>query len=294
MSARTVWPSTGRMTLALLVAVPAAMAYPWSTTTGRWVLGVAIAVVLVLLAFWRGCHLTTIGWRRLALLRARPATAGHPPVTHSVADARTTVALRVLDEDTDDLPAELIADYLDRYGVRCESIRITRRRGPAGNATWVSLTVSAAANLAALQARSAELPLRETAEVVLRRLADQLREAGWQVSTAQPVVVPDLLGPQARQRWRAVADADQGFVAAYTVNDATAVLAELRALPSDEVWTVVEFTGGTTEPATACAIRSDELPGSPPLPFLRPQNGLQRDALDALHPLSGRPLIART
>jgi hypothetical protein len=54
---------------------------------------------------------------------------------------------------------------------------------------------------------------------------------------------------------------------------------------SAELWTVLEYTGAEAL-ALACAIRSDELPGSPPLPILEPQNGRQRQALAALHPLA--------
>ena len=63
---------TARIALALLVVIPAAMAYPWHTPTQRWVLGVAVTVVLLTFAWWGGMFLTTrIGrwlavWRRCA------------------------------------------------------------------------------------------------------------------------------------------------------------------------------------------------------------------------------------
>ena len=76
---RIVLPGTGRITLVLLVVVPAAMAYPWHETTERWILGIAVAVVIVLLAWWRGLHVTNIVRRRLGLLggRARREPGAH-------------------------------------------------------------------------------------------------------------------------------------------------------------------------------------------------------------------------
>ena len=72
--------------------------------------------------------------------------------------------------DSDALPLPLLAKYLNRYGIRADAIRVTSRDAVSDNGlrqreTWIGLTVSAAANLPALQARSARIPLRETAEV---------------------------------------------------------------------------------------------------------------------------------
>ena len=61
--------------------------------------------------------------------------------------------------------------------------------------TWIALTVSAADNLAALQARSARIPLQETTQVAVRRLADHLREIGWEAGMVGPDDVPGLLEP---------------------------------------------------------------------------------------------------
>ncbi len=288
-------PGAGRITLVLLVIVPAAMMYPWRTTNERWIAGIAVIVAVVLLSWWRGLHLTTIVGRRLALLRggAGHESGAHTLVDGSAADARTTVVLRVLPERSDelspDLPLPLIAEYLDRYGIRCDAVRVTSRDTVAGRTTWIGLTMSAATNLAALQARSATIPLRDTAEIVLRRLADHLREYGWTVSTVD-IGVPDLLGPQVKERWRAVQDGAHGYVAAYEVRAGAApaeVLPELWALPCVEVWTVLQFSGSgdDVQASVACAVRTDEIPAAAaPLPELGPQPGLQRAALTALHP----------
>ena len=287
---RIVLPGTGRITLALLVIVPAAMAYPWRDTGQRWILGIAVAVVLVLLTWWRGLHLTTIARRRLRLLtrRDRRQPGAHTVVDRSVADARTTVLLRVLPDRDGELPLALLAEYLDRYGIRCDAVRVTSRDTPVGRSTWIGLTVSAAANLAALQARSAAIPLRETAEIAVRRLADQLREIGWTVST-NDIDIPDLLGPQCTQRWRAVQDGTHGYVGAYSVAASPEVLTALWSHPATELWTVLQFSGAADDPqvSVACAVRSDEAPAAaPPVPGLVAQHGAQQAALAALHPLS--------
>lgn len=291
-------PGPGRITLVLLAVVPAVMAYPWHDSTERWIVGVAVAVVIVLLAWWRGLRVTNIVRRRLSLLigRGRHGPGAHSLVDQSVADARTTAVLRVLpDRDVElspELPLPLIAEYLDRYGIRCDAIRVTSRDTPVGRSTWIGLTVSAAANLAALRARSANIPLRETVEIALRRLADHLRESGWAISTAD-VDVPDLLGPQLTERWRAVQDGARGYVAAYAASPEA--LTQLWAHPSAEVWTVLQFSGSVDDPqvAVACAVRSDEVPSGVPVSGLLPQLGGQRAALAALHPLSAGVVAAQ-
>jgi type VII secretion protein EccE len=49
---------TIRIALALLLIVPAVMAYPWQTNTDWWILGIAIGVTLVVFAWWRGLFVT--------------------------------------------------------------------------------------------------------------------------------------------------------------------------------------------------------------------------------------------
>lgn len=289
---RNLLPDTGRVALALLAVVPAAMAHPWQVQSGRWMLGVAVAVVLVLFGWWRGLHLTTIVQRRLAMVfRSGRHDGAHQTLDHTDADARTTVALRVLDGAASGLPLDLLHGYLDRYGVRCEALRVTSRDTGAGRTTWISLTMSATANLAALQARSPRIPLRETAEITLRRLADHLREHGWSLTTAD-LAIPDLPGPQAREHWRAVADTG-GYMAAYSLaaNSLPDVLDELWAYEWDELWTAIEMSDAGL--AAGCAIRTREMPAaSPPLAGLIARRGTQWEALHALVPTSTKPLDA--
>jgi len=289
---RILLPDTGRVALALLAVVPAAMAYPWQAQSGRWMLGVAAAVVLVLFGWWRGLHLTTIVRRRLAMVfRSVRHDGAHRTVDHADADVRTTVALRVLDGADSGLPLDLIRGYLDRYGVRCESLRVTSLDTGAGRTTWISVTMSATTNLVALQARSPKIPLRETAEITLRRLADHLREYGWSLTTTD-LAIPDLPGPQAREHWRAVTDTG-GYVAAYSLaaDSLPDVLNELWSYEWDELWTVIEMSAAGL--AAGCAIRTAEMPtATPPLTGLISRRGTQRKALHALTPGSTSPLDA--
>lgn len=286
-------PGRGRITLALSAVAPAAMAYPWHTVGQRWILGVAIAVVVMLFGWWRGLRLTTIVRRRLALLLRGKRVGGISQlVDHAGVDARKTVVLRVLDSPDSDLPLDLIAGYLDRYGVQSESLRVTSRDTETGRTTWIGLTMSAAANLSALQARSVHIPLRETAEITLRRLADQLRECGWSLTTSDDFV-PDLLGPDAKEQWRAVADGSNGFVAAYSVaaQGLPDTLTELWSRRFGEVWTAIEV--GAAGVAAGCVIRTEVAPpATPPLVGLTLQRGSQWEALHALAPTSTKQLDA--
>jgi type VII secretion protein EccE len=284
----------------LLAVVPAAMAYPWQSARERWVLGIAVAVVISLLAWWRGLHLTTMVRRRVAMLRGNTGKRSRPPADN---DIRTTAVLRVAPPagSPDVLPLPLIAGYLHRYGLRADAIRVTSRdsaaeTGTPQRQTWIGLMFSATANLTALQARSPRIPLYKTAEVAVRRLGDHLRENGWDVAGAEADDIPELPGPDARETWNAVSEGRSGNVAAYRVSPDAALPEALSAIwahPAQETWTAVEICGdgaGRTL-AAGCAFRTDEQPGSaPPLAGLIPQSGVELSSLRALHPLSVRRL----
>lgn len=296
------WPGTGRVTLALLAVVPAAMAFPWQSTRERWVLGVSVVVVGLLLGQWRGLHVTTALRRRLAMRRR-----GRQRAHASRVEVRTTELLRVTPpaDGPDALPLWLIAKYLDRYGIRADAVRVTSRdvvsdSGLRRRQTWIGLTVSAAENLAALQARSPRIPLQMTAEVAARRLADELRESGWTAVLTVPYDVPRVFGSSARETWRGVREGDAGYVAAYQLSvdaDLPETLAAIQSDPSRERWTALEFAGAGKHRtvAVACAFRSDGVPGkSAPVPGLRPQRGRHHAALLALDSLSAQPLDGHT
>jgi type VII secretion protein EccE len=297
---RSISLPTGRITLVALAVVAAVMAHPWQSTRERWVLGVAVAVVITLLLWWRGLPLTTILRRRLAILRPNRAARLD---SGSGVDVRATAVLRITppEADPDVLPLPLIARYVDRYGLRAGAIRVTSRdaasdTGVGERQTWIGLTLSAVDNLAALQARSPRIPLQETAEVAVRRLADHLRESGWMASVAEPDDIPLLYGRSARENWYSMRQGSEDYVAAYGVKVDTALpntLAAIWSYPVREVWTALEIAGAGDDQtlAVACALRTDGRPGvRGPLPGLTSQSGNQRLALAALDPLSTRQL----
>jgi type VII secretion protein EccE len=306
---RSISSPTGRITLVVLAVVAAAIAYPWQSMRERWVLGIAIAVVITLLAWWRGLPMTTILRRRVVMLRPHPGarlTSG-TGIDVRATDVRATAVLRITppEADPDVLPLALIARYVDRYGLHADVIRVTSRDTTSGTGarereTWIGLTMSAADNLAALQARSLRIPLHETAEVALRRLADHLRESGWTASIVASDDVPRLYGRSARETWSSVRQGSVDYVAAYGVKVDTALpntLAAIWSYPVREVWTALEIAGAGDDQtlAVGCALRTDGRPGvGGPLPGLTSQSGIQRVALVALHPTSTHRLEGHT
>lgn len=279
---------TVRITLALLFVIPAALAYPWRTITDRWVLGVAVAVVIMLFAWWRGLFVTEMVRRRAAIWRRNRAGGDHShrreqPGTH------VTSVLRVEPSSTATLPLPLLAGYVDRYGVKAHKVRVVSRDRAGDRTTWVAVTVGATENLAALQARSPELPLRRTADVVARRLADHLREIGWHVTLVEDADTP--VPDAAKETWRGLRS-ESGHVAAHRIgvdDGLPETLAAVAAQESSETWTAIDITGGPTHTAivAGCALRTEHRPVTKgPLPGLTPARGAQRPALEALAPSS--------
>jgi type VII secretion protein EccE len=293
-------PGSGRITLALLAVVPALMAYPWRSTRDYWVLGIAAVVVILLFGWWGGLHFTTILRRRLAMTRRRGG-----PVPESGHEARTTALLRLgpPSGDQDVFPLPLIAGYLNCYGIRADTIRITSRiTGSGACQTWIALTVSAADNLAALRARSSRIPLHETTQVAVRRLADHLREIGWEASASGPDEVPRLVDPASRETWRAV-QCGSGYLAAYRVSADDALPQTLGAIlshPASETWAALEIadaagSGARHTVAVACAVLTDAAPpAAAPLAGLTSQRGNHRPALAALDLSSTQRLDGHT
>jgi type VII secretion protein EccE len=292
-------PGPGRITLAALAVVPAVLAHPWSTTNaadttrGYWALGIAAAVVIVLFGWWHGLHFTTLLSRRLAILGRRGR-----PIAESGSGTSATALLRIGPPTGDHadhvLPLPLIARYLNAYGIRADKIRVTSRDTDVRE-TWIGLTLSAVDNLAALQARSPRIPLHETAQVAARRLADHLREIGWEAGVVGPDDAPRLLADASGETWRAVR-LGSNYLAAYriAVNDALpSTLDEIRDYPAGETWTALEIAASATHPTVAvvAAFVTDERPaGATPLAGLAPQRGHQRSALQALDLLSTQRL----
>ncbi len=280
-----------RLTLALLAAIPAAMAYPWQSTAGWWLLGVAATVVVVMFTRRRGLFLTALLSRRIGLWRRH----GHADVGR-VSPEAATATLRVEAGEETELPVRILAGYLDRYGIRFDTVRVVSRDTGGVRTSWVGLTLTAAVNVTTLQARSSSMPVRDTVSVAARRLADHLRELGWQVAVDDTPAGP--APTQVTETWRGVRD-EQGFLAAYRVavdDDLAGRLTALWASESPEIWTVFELTGSRAHPevAVACAVRSPGKPGAASaLPGLALERGVHLPALTAMHPASGRRLPAR-
>ncbi|OFB35675.1 type VII secretion protein EccE [Mycolicibacterium sp. (ex Dasyatis americana)] len=277
---------TARLALASLFIVAAVLARPWQTNTERWVLGVSAAAVVLLLAWWGGLFLTTRVARHVGVWR-RNLTKKQP----EAATDSETVVLRVDPANPAQLP--VVVSYLDRYGIRCDKVRVTHRDAGGVRRSWISLTVVATDNLDALRARSSRIPLRDTTEIVGRRLADHLREQGWTVTLVEGVDSP--LPDPGKETWRGVKD-DSGYFAAYRVNVSDkleAVLAGVGALPAQETWTALEFTGSPAQPqlTVGVALRTaDRPPRRAPLAGLKSAGGRHRPALAALNPLSSQRL----
>lgn len=295
-------PGSGRITLAALAVVPAVLAYPWQSNRDYWLLGIAAVAVIVLFGWWRGLYFTTIMRRRVAIIGRR---GGFVP--QSGAATKTTALLRIGPPvgDSDVLPLPVVARYLDRYGIRADKIRITSRDNESDASrreTWIALTVSAADNLTALRARSARIPLHETAEVAVRRLADHLRELGWEAGRVGPDDVPRLFTPNVRETWRGVQRGASDYLAAYQVSVDSGLpdtLDAIRSYPARERCTALEIAGSgsrnRTTIAVACAFLTDIPPKSgAPLAGLTPQRGNHRRALAALDLLSTQRLDGHT
>jgi type VII secretion protein EccE len=297
-------PGSARITLAALAVVPAALAYPWHTTRDYWLIGIAVVAVIVLFGWWRGLHFTTILGRRLAIMSRRSNPADEPDTQSAVA-AKTTALVRIGPSSADGavLPLELIAGYLDRYGIRADKVRITSRDNASDASrreTWIGITVSAADNLPALQARSSRIPLYETAEVAARRLADHQRESGWEANTVAPDDVPRWVTAKARESWHAVQRGTSDFVAAYQIvvdEGLPATLEAIRSHGARETCTALEIARSVDKNtvAAACAFLADAPPeGTPPVDGLIPQRGNQAPALAALDLLSTQRLDGHT
>lgn len=285
-------PGSGRLTIVALGLVTAVLAYPWRSTTDRWALGIAVAVVLVSLIWWRGRFLTTIARQRLRVLLVRKSIEDPSAEVRWIGgDAVATALLRV-DSRDGDVPIEVLIGYLDRYGLVCDALRVTTRTAADSTTTWIGVTVSGARNLAALQARSAQIPLRQTTENAARRLASHLHEKGWAATLVGSDDVPVLAAANARERWRSVTDA-RGHLTTYTVAHPETALSGVSVGDGHEVWTVVEIAGGSrTKVKAGAAIRTEDPPAkSALLPGLTVVSGRQATALAALHPLSGVRLV---
>lgn len=293
-------PGPARITLALLAVIPAVLAYPWRSSRDYALIGIAAVAVIVLFGWWDGLRFTTILRRALALTSGRNTfVPEHGPGTTATALLRVGPPI----DDAEVLPLPLIARYLDRYGIRADRIRITNRDNASDRSrreTWIGLTISAVDNLAALQARSPRIPLQETARVAARRLADHLREIGWDAAVVAADDAPRLVPANARETWRGLRRGTSDHIAAYRVRIDEALpetLHAIRSHPARETCTALEIAGDRTHHtvAAACAfLTATPPPAAAPLAGLIPQRGNHGPALRALDLLSTQRLDGHT
>lgn len=286
---------------ALAVGLLVAVVWRWDPRDWAWVVVLAV-ILVVLLGSWRGTYLSTVVRRRVALASRNRRSRGRSESVHGDATAageRTTVLLRLGEGPGRAVPLATIAGYLNRFGIMCSGIRITTVDPEP--VTWISLTVSATDNMAALLARDTQVPLHETAQVVRRRLADQLRELGWDVRL---VDAHDIPWPVAvSESWRSIQvkheHVQHGHLVTYRVKADAALadtLSEIWAAPVLARWTVLELTGEPARPraSVACALLwPDGPPRRLPVEGVVACNGDHRPMLDIVNPASRTALGQR-
>jgi type VII secretion protein EccE len=203
------------------------------------------------LGSWHGQHVSTtatrwvpMAWRNRRRRRRHPGTA--EPATPAAVPQATPLrgqitihlrphphALRGVDDHDDQLPWQFVTAWLDRYGITADTVTVcsvTRTpppsslrsdaaahlsaRTPQHRDTWITYTLTADSNAAALCARRTAIstlddptatgpedpsePVRQRAglaAVTARRLTAELREQGWlatlcDTDSTLPVFVP--------------------------------------------------------------------------------------------------------
>lgn len=233
---------------------------------------------------------------------------------------------------TDQLPWDFVTKWLNRYGIRADELAITavtRTPPPSGlradaaallpsgisqhRDTWLTYTLRAESNVAALTARQStlgrgpdrdadnegpdgdgpgsDLPRRAAlADTTARRLIAELREQGWLATLVGPSdPLPRFVPATAtmrREAWTATEYSD-GFRAVYAVdpNALPAVLTALPGLATKATWTTVTIRSRGRQPASITsyvATLTSTLPSRRPLPGLEGFHGLHRQVAAAL------------
>ena len=192
----------------------------------------------------------------------------------------------------DHLPLALIAGYLNRYGLQADAVRITSRRH---RRHLDRPDVRGRAESGRAAGPVSGIPLQRTAEIAVRRLADHLREIGWDTALVVTTSIPSLIDAGAQETWRAVMDGPGDYVAGLSVG-IDAALADTLAgfgrprprMPGPPWRSPAPAISGPSQRRAPCA------PGPLRTALRRwrgwcPQQGNQRTALLSLHPLSGPP-----
>ncbi|BBX05195.1 hypothetical protein MMOR_61310 [Mycolicibacterium moriokaense] len=219
---------TIRLALAFVAVVLAALAYPWQSDLDWWILGIAIAVIVIVFAWWRGLFVTTMIARRLSVFRRNHSKREVQP------SGSVTVVLRIDDPAGVGLSLPMVAGYVERFGVRCEKVRVTNLDDGSASGTWISLTLNAVGNLTALRARSAELSTGHRRD----------RRSSARRPSSRNVLVddaPKLLADGDRETWRGMRG-DSGYLSAYAIpidDGLRGRLAEVWTQPT-ETWSAVD------------------------------------------------------
>ncbi|OOK65356.1 hypothetical protein BZL29_7839 [Mycobacterium kansasii] len=203
-------------------------------------------------------------------------------------------ALTTPGDDSDQLPWEFITAWLDRYGVRADTLTVcsVTRTPPASGLrsdsapllsgrnsqhrdTWLSYTLRAEDNVEALTARRTTLgsptgvdsdddalqsqPHRAAlADTVARRLIAELRERGWLATLSEEAELPRFVPPSAtvrRETWTGTEYSD-GFRAVYAVDPSALpdVLETLTTLHTKATWVAVTIRSRGRQPTTVEAV----------------------------------------
>ena len=255
-----------------------------------WLLLVAIAAVVGFVGSWHGQHLSSSVRRWAPMTRRNRRRRRHPGSQapprprngHRAAAKRTDTrqarvvihlrphphALTTASSNTDQMPWEFITAWLDRYGVRADTLTVcsvtttppasSLRSGdaaplltghtPQHRDTWLTYTLRAESNVAELTARRTTMASANTesesadsgprraalADTTARRMIAELRERGWLATLCDDATqLPRFVRPDAQLRrecWTGTEYSD-GFRAVYAI-EPQALNAVLSALPA--------------------------------------------------------------
>ena len=218
----------------------------------------------------------------------------HASLDRGATDARTTRCCRCAAAPGDRTATlALIVYYRDRYGVRADGVRIVQCETADGTSIFIGLTIAAAPNLAALQARSSAIPLWDTAgrpPTVCRPAARTRLRRGARGGDRGA----RLFGPEAKARWRTVSDGGMPLRHRLYALQADSGLPEAI----DELWAAdCRTLDGRRDPgdwrAVAAAVTHRRRAGSPTAPADRSADASGRGPGPAFCRCQFRPVLGR-
>lgn len=238
-------------------------------------------------------------------------------------------ALTAPETSDDQLPWEFVTAWLDRYSIRVDDLTVcavTRTppnsslrndvaplvtpRTPQRRDTWLSMTLSAPSNVAAIaagrrarrgldnnqDAPQARTPIAELADVTARRFASELREQGWMATLCDDhEQLPQFVAagaPLRRECWTG-AEYSDGFRAVYAIDPKSlkSVLDALPAVAAKASWVSLSVRSrGSQGPAVSAAVGvlTAARPDRVLLPGVAGFHGLHHTAAHALS-VTGHP-----